>query len=120
MTARESAFQALHDLSGAKWLPLEALVRRLRRIAQRAAYLAQKHHIAYDIQAASMDFTATHANGTPLRLDDLLNFDDFDFLHDMVGIRRHLNRETGQLDGCFVPRCAKNDGSAHAEGKRTK
>jgi hypothetical protein len=83
----------------------------LRRIALRATFLAGMHNITYDIQTASMDFTAVHANGTPLRLDDLLNFDDFDFLHDMVGIRRHLNRETGQLDGCFVPRSAKREDS---------
>ena len=88
----------------------------LRRIALRATFLAGRHHIDYDIQAASLDFTAVHANGTPLRLDDLLNFDDFDFLHDMCGIRRHLNRETGQLDGCFVPRSAqRDDAKAHAE-----
>jgi hypothetical protein len=51
-----------------------------------------------------MDLTATHANGNPLRLDDLLQADEFNFMHDIFGIRRHLNRETGELMDCFSPR----------------
>lgn len=51
-----------------------------------------------------MDITATHLNGQPLRLADLLDSDDFNFAHDIAGIRKHLNRETGKLDGCFLPR----------------
>lgn len=54
-----------------------------------------------DIQ---MDVTATHCNGNPLRLDDLLAADDFNFAHDIYGIRRHLNRGTGKLENCFSPR----------------
>jgi hypothetical protein len=51
-----------------------------------------------------MDLTACHLNGSPLRLADLLATDDFNFLHDLRGIDRHMNRETGQLGGYFVPR----------------
>lgn len=54
-----------------------------------------------------MDVTAVHANGCPLRLDDLLMADGFNFAHDLCGIYRHLDRETGQLRDCFVPRYAK-------------
>jgi hypothetical protein len=59
----------------------------------------------------AMDITATHLNGCPLRLDALLVARDFDFLHDILGIRRHLNRETGQLSH-FLPRYAKMEGAA--------
>lgn len=31
MSQRDLAFQALDQLSGSKWLPMEALIRRLRR-----------------------------------------------------------------------------------------
>lgn len=58
----------------------------------------------YPFLDADMDITATHCNGNPLRLDDLLNADAFQFAHDIGGIRRHLNRETGKLEDCFVPR----------------
>ena len=56
------------------------------------------------IQSWHMDFTAVHLNGCPLRLDALLEADDFNFMHDAFGICRHLNRETGKLDGMFSPR----------------
>ena len=50
----------------------------------------------YSVQDAEMDIIATHANGCPLRLDQLLNARDGDFAHDIFGIRRFLDRQTGQ------------------------
>lgn len=44
---------------------------------------------------------------TPLDLEKLLNFDEFNFAHDIVGIHNHLNRTTFELTKCFLPRCAK-------------
>lgn len=55
----------------------------------------------------SMDIAATHANGCPLRLYELRDADDFNFNHDVFGIRRHIDRKTGKLSGCFVPRFAR-------------
>lgn len=51
-----------------------------------------------------MDFTACHANGNPLRLEALLEANDFNFMHDAFGICRHLDRSTGELTGFFSPR----------------
>lgn len=60
-----------------------------------------------------MDLTACHANGNPLRLDDLLATDDeFSFVHDVGGIRRHLNRDTGKLEDFFSPRFSKREAEA--------
>lgn len=59
------------------------------------------------IQDWAMDITACHANGCPLRLRELLLADDFNFAHDVFGIRQHLNRDSGRLDGLFVPRFAQ-------------
>lgn len=56
---------------------------------------------------ASMDLMATNANGCPLDLKKLLKADDFNFLHDIAGIAKHLDRTTGKLQNLFVPRCAK-------------
>jgi hypothetical protein len=53
-----------------------------------------------------MDLTACHANGCPLRLQELLDADNFNFAHDVLGINRHMNRDTGQLEDCFLPRFA--------------
>jgi hypothetical protein len=85
-------------------------------IAQRAVQAARKTLMATDgrvesemlrVQDWVMDITAVAANGCPLRLRDLLRADDFNFTHDVFGIRRHLNRETGHLENHFVPRYAK-------------
>lgn len=54
-----------------------------------------------------MDITACHANGCPLDLRELAGAPKFDFAHDVCGIQRHINRQTGQLEGFFQPRYAK-------------
>lgn len=78
----------------------------ITEIAKRATALAAKHDGVYPMLEAQMDVTAAHANGMPLCLDRLLAADDFNFAHDVFGIRRHLNRQTGQLENFFVPRFA--------------
>jgi hypothetical protein len=55
----------------------------------------------------SMDITACHLNGCPLNLEALADAPEFDFRHDVFGIRHHINRETGELAGCFLPRYAR-------------
>ena len=54
----------------------------------------------------NMDLTATHVSGCPLDFKKLLDFAEFDFWHDIGGINRHIDRGTGELEDCFVPRCA--------------
>ena len=78
--------------------------RIISRIAQRAVAMAASAGIAYSFMDADMDLTACHCNGNPLRLEELLHADEFNFSHDVFGIRRHLNRETGKLEDCFSPR----------------
>src|SRR3990167_3709480 len=75
-------------------------------IARRAVVMAAKARIDYDFQSACMDITATHSNGCPLKLGELLVADDFNFSHDVFGIRRYIDRDTGELTRCFVPRFA--------------
>lgn len=55
--------------------------------------------------ALDMDITACHCNGMELDLKKLLSADDFNFCHDICGIYRHINRNTGEIENCFVPRC---------------
>lgn len=82
----------------------EADQKIIRAISRRARELYLQNggdRAAIDIQ---MDICATHCNGNPLRLADLLKADDFNLLHDVSKIARHLNRETGELMDCFRPR----------------
>lgn len=61
----------------------------------------------YSGQTCSMDVNAVHSNGNPLRLADLLAADDFNFMHDICGIARHLDRDTGKLGDFFSPRFSR-------------
>ena len=54
----------------------------------------------------AMDLEAAHSNGCPLDFQKLKDFDDFNFWHDVNGIQRNIDRRTGKLLNCFVPRCA--------------
>ena len=74
------------------------------KIAKRAVSMAKDLGFKYDQMTAIMDISACHSNGNPLKLQELLDADDFNFGHDVFGIRQHIDRETGQLQNCFVPR----------------
>lgn len=75
-------------------------------IVQRAKAIYKSHEIDLDAFALTMDITAVHVNGCPLKLQELLAADNMNFLHDVSGIHRHINRETGALMDCFLPRFA--------------
>lgn len=76
------------------------------KIATRFTDIAKRvdPDIRIDRLALIMDLTACHASGTPLDLQRLLDADDFNVVHDVGGIRSHIDRETSQLGGCFLPR----------------
>lgn len=57
-----------------------------------------------DVLSLTMDITACHCNGCPLDLTRFLAADDFNFAHDFAGIHRHIDRTTGKLGDCFLPR----------------
>lgn len=59
---------------------------------------------ALDFLTCSMDLSACH-NANSLNLQKLLTLPDADFIHDVLGINRHLDRENGELKDCFWPRC---------------
>lgn len=59
---------------------------------------------SYARLTCAMDITACHLNGMTLDLQRLADADEHDFVHDIYGIHRHIDRETGKLTNCFVPR----------------
>src|SRR5262249_14625572 len=89
-----SVTQEDHDL-------IAAIAHRAHRMSRPFARCYQ-----YPIQDVMMDLTAVHPNTYPLRLRELLAAREHDFAHDVFGIRRHIDRATGELGGCFVPRFA--------------
>ena len=54
--------------------------------------------------ALELDINTVHSNGNPLRHADLLAANTFGFTHDVAGIRRHIDRRSGQLKNFFLPR----------------
>jgi hypothetical protein len=73
------------------------------KIARRAIKLGDVYTFL-DIQ---MDLTACHLNGNPLDFERLLLSEDIDFNHDICGIHVNINRDTGKLSNCFLPRYSK-------------
>lgn len=82
----------------------------IAKIAARARAMAIGANAAKSSQLDwLMDITACHSNGCPLRLADLLDADDANFGHDVFGIRRFIDRNTGKLGGFFLPRFARHE-----------
>lgn len=52
-----------------------------------------------------LDLTVAH-NQFNLKLDELLNTDDENFAHDVVGIQKNLDRDKKEVVNFFVPRYA--------------
>jgi len=67
---------------------------------------AQESGIERDRLDLLMDLQVVH-NTCPLDLAGLVNAKNTDFLHDVYGIINNLNRETGQLENCFLPRFSR-------------
>lgn len=73
----------------------------ISEIAKRAKALGHPD----DLLTINMDIDAVHRE-IGLKLNELLKADDFNFAHDVFGIRRHINRRTAKLENCFLPRFA--------------
>jgi len=73
----------------------------IREIVRRAVNLDPKLldiDLFFDIEVVNEKY--------PLRLMAWLVSDDFNFMHDVYGIHKNLNRDTFELDNCFLPRFA--------------
>ncbi len=80
----------------------------IKQIADRAILECYKSgSVVCDHEGCLMDISACHASGNPLKLEELLAADKFNFAHDVVGIHMHIDRGTGQLKNCFSPRYSK-------------
>ena len=85
----------------------------VREIARRAIALSDERIELLDLE---MDIVACHNHGCRLDLEALAKADNFNLAHDVFGIRRHLDRDTGELDGRFLPRFAARVATPSTEG----
>lgn len=88
------------DISSADSALVEKIV---DRFVGMATMLGQQ----VDRLSTTMDLVATKANGCPLDFQRLLDANDTDFAHDVIGIEQHLDRTTGKLTNLFCPRAAR-------------
>jgi len=61
--------------------------------------------LMFDRISLMMDLETTAEQFT-LKLNELLEADNFNFSHDIIGIQNNLNRQTKQMENCFLPRFA--------------
>jgi len=90
----------LFDFKGENKMNRKEKFEKYVEIAKRAEKMGL---LAFDRMSLIMDLQHTDDEFN-LRLDDLLNADDFNFAHDIVGIQRNFNRESKVMDNLFVPR----------------
>lgn len=79
----------------------ETLLKILERIKKENVSYADRMSMFMDLNVARKEFN--------MDLDQLLNFDSFNFIHDVLGIARNINRNTKRIKNCFLPRCAKEN-----------
>jgi hypothetical protein len=75
-------------------------IQLITAIAKRAATILNmpQHSITF-----TMDLELCHSQN-PLRLQEMLFATPSALIHDVCGINKNLNHDTGKLDNCFSPR----------------
>lgn len=75
----------------------------ISKIADRAE---EEGILLFDRMSLMMDLDCV-VEQMELRLNELLEADNFNFRHDIVGIQNTLNRKTKKLENNFIPRFAR-------------
>ncbi len=101
---RRKVFAMTQDIN---WTISRDDAKSISRIVKRTH---KEHPDVFDTMGLTMDLTACHLNGCSLDLADLVKAESSDFIHDVDGISRHINRDTGELGACFLPRYARKAG----------
>ena len=73
-------------------------------IADRAVKLTDIYQVPFVWNEVRVDISTTHSKVLRLRLAELLDANDRDFLRDIAGIARHLDRKAGLLRNQYRPR----------------
>ncbi len=85
----------------------EAEREHVQIIQRRVAQFQARHKVTLPAgrtaQDLELDLAAVHEHA-PLDLEGLASAEIFALIHDVGGIAYHLNRQTGELEGHFVPR----------------
>lgn len=77
---------------------IEIMVKIAERAESLNIVMSDRISLMMDLECATEQFN--------LRLTELLEANNFNFSHDIVGIQNNINRETRKVEGVFVPRFA--------------
>jgi hypothetical protein len=77
------------------------------QIADRASRIYKKYGLGVLPDFIRSELRITHFEVCQLRLKELLNTDEGNFMHDIAGIHRHLDILDGSFRNGFMPRFAK-------------
>jgi hypothetical protein len=73
----------------------ELIVKIIKRAESMGLVIPNRYLLIMDLDCANREIG--------LRLEELLNADDFDFKHDVIGIQNNINLEKRKLIG-FIPK----------------
>ena len=76
----------------------------INKIVKRALGIEVTRNLIDDPISLFMDIDSISSG---LDLSKFLSFDNFNFCHDVFGIIENMNKETGKLENCFLPRCSR-------------
>jgi hypothetical protein len=84
-------------------------LRKMADVAARYEAICIVKGIKADDRTSTLMDLTTAEDQFLMNWDKLLDFDEFNFCHDVFGIKRHIDRSNypGHIGGCFLPRCAR-------------
>ena len=82
----------------------QALIEKIVMRAFRHFSKGERRQVELAMNELHRDLVMVHCNSCSLDLQRLLDAGEFDFIHDINGIEHYLDRETGELTECFLPR----------------
>lgn len=74
----------------------ELIVEIAERAEELGLLMFDRFSLIMDLEVASDEFN--------LRLEQLLNADKSNFIHDICGIQNNINRQTKKFENFFIPR----------------
>ncbi len=77
------------------------------QIADRVERKRNQDDHEFDRMRLMIDIISAVEADPKINLKTLLSFPDGSFFHDVAGIQKHIDRETGKMTDCFVPRCTR-------------
>jgi hypothetical protein len=77
--------------------------RLIGQILAKGIAMAKEYNVEIDHVLVSMDITACHCNGCPLKLYQFLLSSPMDFAHDFCRIGLNIDRKTGKLMNGWRP-----------------